>query len=153
MDFGENQSGFPGIDEGDHNLVCRLIRDEARAHIALQAAADGEQPYTGPCGGRPFPAKVPDDDPGVASAQEKHKVNAAAMGIGQCIVLGLARVDFEGERILWCDPIAGGLVPWTVEYNAILMEHFSGVLNWTNWTRANREQFRVVIEDPDMRMN
>jgi hypothetical protein len=137
MDF--DHSGFPGIDEGDHNLVCRLIRDEARAHIALQAATDGEQPYTGPCSSRPLPAP--------------HDERATAMGIGQCLVLGLARVDFEGERILWYDPLDGGLVPWTVEYNAMLLEHFRGIRAWAGAAKASREQFRAVVGDPELRMN
>jgi hypothetical protein len=136
-------SGFPGIDEGDHNLVCRLIRDEARAHIALQDATDGEQPYTGPCSSRPLPAP--------------HDERATAMGIGQCVVLGLARVDFEGECIIWFNPLAEGdeypWVPWTTAYNAMLLEHFRGIRAWAGSAKASREQFRAVVGDVDKHMN
>ena len=139
MMYEDNHSSFLKLDEGEYTLGAVLIRDEAKSHIALFKLAENDQPYTGPCCNRPSP--------------QMHDERETVMGIAQCIALGLARIDFVEERILWQNPLDGDLVPWTVQYNDVLMEYFRGVRSWAHAATAERQEFKDTVEDPSRHMN
>ena len=136
-----SNSGRPGIDEGPFLCVGRLVRDEAELQID---DAISREIYT-------------DEDSGAPPRYVR--LARARRGILTCLDEGLARVDVEGDRIVWYDPVRSEpeedpvFRPWSADYDQMLRDYMQQASSWARNTQASREAFNVVLGMPVRHMN
>lgn len=125
-------SGLPPMDAGPHAWLPAMILEEAKTHIAVAKEATAS-PYTGPCAKRPLPRPEP-------------SLRFVCMGIGQALAAGLARVDLKEDRIVWWNPAEQRFVPWSREYNELLIDYEHGRRRWADFVAGSRENLRASLD-------